>query len=243
MTQHGEKSTVARGAGVPLRVALYVALAASALLTMAGLPALQQRVEAGTIQPLWLLAPSCGFGLFLAVYVADRIWLMRFRKYPSGRALFQILLGIVFLMLLLPSSIREYRSIIKSRPARDSLSALVRHKEPRVRAIACELTSYRKEARHHLPALGHALTDRDTHVREAARTALQRITGQSFSTDRQGQRALEQYLHETAQIPEPESAPAAPEPTSAPAAPEPTSAPAAPEPTSVPAATPASDEG
>jgi hypothetical protein len=182
------------GAGRALRIVLYFALALSALVTMAGLPAIQQRVEAGQWHALWLIAPAVCFGLFLVIYIADRVWLLRHRNYPSGRALFQVVFGAVFLLLLLPSSIREYRTVLQRRPPRQSLHALMLHTDPRVRAVACELAAHRPEAEAYLGALAQHLEDRVPAVREAAQGSLEHVTGQLFSTDADGVAAFARYL-------------------------------------------------
>jgi hypothetical protein len=143
-----------------------------------------------------LLAPALCFGVFLLVYAIDRFRLVRFRGYPSGRALFQVFFGVVFLMLLLPSSIVEYRSALSSRPARDELSALMRHRDARVRAMACELAGLRPGGGRYVQALGRALADRNARVGSAARLALRRLTGRDFEVGQQGQRALEAFLRE-----------------------------------------------
>ncbi|MBN2361203.1 MAG: hypothetical protein JXR83_17240 [Deltaproteobacteria bacterium] len=179
-----------------LRLVLYLALVVSALVTLFGLPEIQRRVDANTLAPLWLLAPAFFFGLFLLVYAVDRYRLVHFRSYPSGRALFQVFLGVVFLMLLLPSSIVEYRSALTSRPSRDELSTLMRHRDARVRALACEVAGTRREGTSYLQALGNALADRNGKVSAAARQALRRITGRNFSVGQQGRRELESFLRD-----------------------------------------------
>lgn len=194
MSRKRERTGAAPSASMLLRVVLYFALALSALVTMAGLPAIQRRVEAGQWHPLWLLAPSVCFGLFLVVYLADRVWLLRHRNYPSGRALFQVVFGALFLLLLLPSSIREYRTVLERRPPRQSLHALMLHTDPRVRAAACELAAHRPEAERYLEDLARRLEDKVPDVRDAAQAALQQVTGQVFSPDAAGAAAVARFL-------------------------------------------------
>jgi len=209
-----------------LRLVLYLALVVSAVVTMLGLPAIQRRVDSNTLDPFWLLAPALFFGLFLMIYAVDRFRLVRFRSYPSGRALIQVFAGLVFLMLLLPSSIVEYRSALVSRPARDELTALMHHRDARVRALACELAGLRRGGGRYVQALGQALADRNNRVSAAARLALRRVTGHDFVAGQQGQRELEAFLRDhpadldadgPAADPSP-AAPAMPQTDSAPAA-------------------------
>ncbi len=206
MSRKRDRAQRFRGVGLTLRVVLYLALALSALVTMAALPPIQRRVEAGQLHPMWLLAPSGFFGLFLAIYLADRILLLRYRNYPAGRALFQIVFGLLFLVLLLPSSVREYRSVLQTRPPKQSLQALMKHSDARVRAVAFELAGRRPESRRYLSALGAGLNDRAEPAQTAAQDALMRITGQRFSTDKQGQQDLQNYLGGAADITSPPAA-------------------------------------
>jgi hypothetical protein len=76
------------------------------------------------------------------------------------------------------------------------LAVLIRHRDARVRALACELAGLRHENERYVQALGHALADRNGTVSAAARLALRRITGRDFWPGQLGQRELESYLRE-----------------------------------------------
>ena len=163
-----------------MRLGLYITLAMSALITFVGLPALQTRVRAGQLGPGWLLVPSIAFGVALAVYLVDRIYLIRYRHYSPGRALFQVAFGLIFMFLLFPSSLAEYRQVIQQRPARNSLIALMQHRDPRVRSLAFEMAMYRDEPQRFVLPLAQGLLDKNPQVARRAQLSLQKITGRHF---------------------------------------------------------------
>lgn len=175
MNKNNETARRVRGLGIGLRVGLYFALLVSALTTFIGLPALESRVQAGQLGPTWMLVPSLGFGLALTVYALDRIFLLRYRHYPAGRALFQIAFGLVFLFLLFPSSLAEYHQVVKERPPKQSLQALMKHSDPRVRCLAYEMAPYRKDPQRFRAALTLGSKDRDAQCASLAQDSLKQI--------------------------------------------------------------------
>lgn len=181
MNKNNETAKRVRGLGKALRLGLYITLALSALITFVGLPALQSRVQAGQLGPGWLLAPSIAFGVALGVYLLDRIFLIRYRHYPPGRALFQIAFGLIFMFLLFPSSLAEYRQLIQHRPAPNSLMALMKHSDPRVRSLAFEVAAYRKNPQRFVSGLAQGLLDKNPQAARRAQASLQRISGQHFA--------------------------------------------------------------
>ena len=181
MNKKSETARKVRGLGQALRLGLYIAMALSALITLVALPALQSRVHSGQLGPSWLLVPAIAFGMALGIYLFDRIYLVRYRHYSSGRAMFQISFGLIFLFLLFPSRLAEYRQVIKERPAHNSLMALMKHSDPRVRALAYELAAYRKQPRSFIAPLAQGLRDKDQQAAGRAQVSLQKITGQHFA--------------------------------------------------------------
>ena len=88
-----------------LRPALYALLALSALFTFwSGGPV------AGRTLPYWTrsVAPTI-FGIFLAIFTFYRFALMRAKKYPAATGLFQVGLGALIWVLLLPSTRQKIR--------------------------------------------------------------------------------------------------------------------------------------
>ena len=156
-----------------LRPALYALLLCSAMLSFwAG------GEIAGRRMPAWAsgLAPLL-FGLFLAIFAIYRVALVRARRYPAAVGLFQIGLGALVFVLLLPGIRRELSE--QSAPTGiDELSPLLGAADPRVRALAAEVAGTRKGGQRWAAQLIDRLEeDSDPRVRAAARSALVRLFG------------------------------------------------------------------
>jgi hypothetical protein len=152
-----------------LRLALYALLVLSALFTF-----WSGGEFAGKSLPRWtqVVAPTL-FAIFLAIFTVYRFALVRAKKYPLATGLFQIGLGALIWVLLLPST----RHRIAEPPATaDDVGALLSSADPRVRALASEVAGYRHDTRH-AGALIDRLDDADPRVREQAHAALVRLAG------------------------------------------------------------------
>jgi hypothetical protein len=148
-----------------LRPLLYALLASSAALTFLA-------ADPGRL-PSWLssAAPAL-FGAFLLVFAVYRLKLMSARRYPALLGFFQIGLGALVFVLLLPGS----RGSLESPPA-DDVAALLTSSDPRARAIAAEAAGGREGGQRYAAALVHLVGDREPRVRESARRALARLAG------------------------------------------------------------------
>ncbi|HZR10975.1 MAG TPA: hypothetical protein VFA79_20470 [Myxococcales bacterium] len=158
-----------------LRPALYALLVLSALFTFwSGGPV------AGRTLPAWTqsVAPTL-FGIFLAIFAVYRFALMRAKKYPAATGLFQVGLGALIWVLLLPSARHRIAPPSQVPSQVDELPALMTSPDPRVRAIAVELAGYRGADGRYAREMIDRLDDADAAVRERARAALARI----FKTD------------------------------------------------------------
>jgi hypothetical protein len=165
-----------------LRPALYVLLVLSALFTFWSGGAV-----AGRSLPRWTqsVAPTI-FGIFLAIFAVYRFALMRAKKYPAAIGLFQVGLGALIWVLLLPST----RQKIGPPPVgSDELPALMASPDPRVRAIAVEVAGYRHDPRS-VPELIERLRDADAAVRQRAHAALVRLAGADAGRDPEAWREL-----------------------------------------------------
>jgi hypothetical protein len=152
-----------------LRPALYALLVLSALFTFwSGGPV------AGRTLPPWTrsVAPTL-FGIFLAIFAVYRFALMRARKYPAAMGLFQVGLGALIWVLLLPST----RQRIAPPSQADELPALMASPDPRVRAIAVEVAGYRGDGGRYAREMIERLGDADPAVRQRAHAALVRLAG------------------------------------------------------------------
>ena len=166
-----------------LRPALYVLLVLSALFTFwSGAPV------AGRSLPRWTqsVAPTL-FGIFLAIFAVYRFALMRAKKYPVATGLFQVGLGALIWVLLLPST----RQKIAPPPsaAVDEVPALMASPDPRVRALAVEVAGHRRDPRY-VADLIDRLDDADPAVRDRAHAALARMAGRDVGTDPDAWRTL-----------------------------------------------------
>jgi hypothetical protein len=180
----GEHSGDARGgrrhlrvsvglAFVPLlRPALYGLLAGSAVLAFWAGSEL-----AGKRMPPWMAAMAPAFfGVFVAIFAVYRLTLVRARRYPAATGLFQIGLGALVFVLLLPGTRRQ----LSEQPAgfaQDDVAALLGAGDPRVRALAAEVAGSRPGGQRWAAQLIDRLTDSDARVRAACRLALARIAG------------------------------------------------------------------
>jgi hypothetical protein len=152
----------------PLRIALYVLLVLSAASAMFLEEALAGAVARGAISPLWLFTAIGVYGLFYVVYVVDRLLLVKWRRYPAGKAFFQIAFGLVLGLVLLPSTIRDYAA----RPT--GIERLLAHGDPDVRLVAVEALYLRGPTPEHVALALERRNDRDSRVSQAARRVLSR---------------------------------------------------------------------
>ena len=159
-----------------LRPALYVLLVLSALFTFWSGGAV-----AGRALPRWTqsVAPTL-FAVFLLIFAVYRFALMRAKKYPAATGLFQVGLGALIWVLLLPSTRQK---IAPPPAATDEVPALMTSPDPRVRALAVEVAGYRGDGTRYAPELIDRLEDADAAVRERAHTALVRLAGTDVGRD------------------------------------------------------------
>ena len=153
-----------------LRPALYALLVLSALFTFwAG------GDIAGHALPRWthVAAPTL-FAAFLIVFAFYRFALVRARKYPAAVGLFQVGLGALIWVLLLPSTRNKFGP---SGEAADDVAALISSADPRVRALAAEAAGYRSGGARYAAELIERLDDADPRVRSQAHASLVRLAG------------------------------------------------------------------
>jgi hypothetical protein len=178
----------------PLRIALYVLTVLSAIAALFLEPALAGAVSRGAISPYWLFTAIGIYGIFFLAYAVDRFLLVRRRRYPAGRAFFQVAFGLVFGLLLLPSTIGDYAG---RAPA--GLERLLAHPDPEVRAITVEAIGFRGPSKEHIALILARLEDRDPRVERAARMVLGKWSGLS-PDDAAGLRAWASALSSTATV-------------------------------------------
>lgn len=166
-----------------LRPALYALLVLSALFTFWSGGAV-----AGRTLPPWTqsVAPTI-FAIFLAIFTVYRFALMRAKKYPAATGLFQVGLGALIWVLLLPSTRQKIRP--PSAPV-DEVPALMASPDPRVRALAVEVAGYRGEGARYAADMIERLEDADPAVRERAHASLVRLAGRDVGQESDAWREL-----------------------------------------------------
>lgn len=157
----------------PLRIALYVLLVLSAAAALFLEDALAGAIARGAISPLWLFTGIGIYGVFFAVYVVDRVLLVKFRRYPAGRAFFQVAFGTVLALVLLPSTIRDYAA----RPRGEQ--RLLSHPDPEIREVAVEALFLRGATKENVDRVLERRRDRDPRVQKAATRVLSRWSGRA----------------------------------------------------------------
>src|SRR5256885_12769147 len=122
-----------------LRPALYALLVASALLTFwAGAD-----IGGRELPPRAAAAAPVLFAVFLVVFAVYRLALVRAKKYPAATGLFQIGLGALVWVLLLPGS-RE-RLAAPPEAARDDVVGFLSSPQAQLRHLAAEPAGYRND--------------------------------------------------------------------------------------------------
>ncbi len=116
---------------VPLRITLYVLILLSAVASLIGEPQLARAVVRGSLSPYWLYLPLAIFSVCLVVYAVDRLVQVHRRRYPVGKALLQVGFGVLFALMLLPSTIAQYNEAQATRPSAEV--RLLRHRDPNMR--------------------------------------------------------------------------------------------------------------
>lgn len=158
----------------PLRLALYVLTALSTAAALFLEPALDAAAARGAISSVWLFTGAAVYGVFFLAYAVDRLLLVMRRRYPAGRAFFQVAFALVFGLLLLPSSVRDYAN-----RAPHGIERLLAHPDAEVRATAVEAIGFRGPSREHIALVIGKLKDPNSRVERAAREVLARWSGRS----------------------------------------------------------------
>ena len=158
-----------------IRIAVYIMLVVSAGATFWFGERLWQAARTGSL-PTWAaLLPVCAFTLFVVVYSIDRLLLVKRRNYPTGRAFFQIVFALLFIGLLWPGQASRFQEARKVTGEPDTAIRLLKHRDPAVRAVACELLGLRADVGAVENIAAVAESDRSMEVRRACTAALERL--------------------------------------------------------------------
>ncbi len=153
-------------------------LVAATVLTLAWLPSLRMGVASGRWPRAVLAFPPALLAVFIGGYAAYRFTLVRAGRYPPGKALAQV--GLMVLALLLGAGVALDPGPLAPQGGR--LERGLRSRSPDVRALAAELARYRAadRVRPLVPLLVRLLDDPDAEVRREAHTSLVAITGEDL---------------------------------------------------------------
>lgn len=162
----------------PLRWGVFLLTLLAAGAALFAEPRLAAAVERGELGAGWRFLPVGVFLAFLGAYAVDRWFLVRRRSYPPGRAFFQVVFGLLFALLLLPSTLEELRRRRPpDRPARTAVEPMLEHPDPAVRALAVEAIGFRGPEPERVRALRGLLDDPSGSVRRRAAEVLARWSG------------------------------------------------------------------
>ena len=174
-----------------LRIALYVLTVATAAVALFIQPALSGAVQRGALRPLWMFLPVSLFVVLFLLYAIDRWILVKRRRYPAGRAFFQVAFGLIFALLLLPNTIREWNT---RRP--QGMERLLGHPDPEIRRVTVEALGFRERQPQFVDWVVAMLDDEDPEVRRAAQRVLALWSGHEIA-DVAGIRAWASQLSKT----------------------------------------------
>lgn len=167
---------------VTLRIGLYVLVALTAVGTLFVAPALRAAVARGAVESWWLKFPLAMYGLFAFVFALDRLWQVRRRRYPAGKALYQLGFVLIF-SLTLPSTLlrttREAKTIAVPQESKIKQYEHLRDSRPSVRRDFAYSLGYQGYSFERVKPLLRLLDDSDPSVGLAALKVLSDWSGQS----------------------------------------------------------------
>jgi hypothetical protein len=169
---------------------LYALLLASAVLTLTGLPMLEQAVREGHRTRMTLMIAPGLLGLLIALFAYYRYRRVQMGQYGAAKAFVQVGLMVMVLTFLLPQSLERYRSAGLIAPV--DLGPHLSSPDPENRALAAELARYRPrpDALRHVEKLIALLDDSALEVRRQAHDTLVALAnGQDPGGQGEGARA------------------------------------------------------
>jgi len=161
----------------PARILLYLLLLAACLVSVFGLPSLEQAVREGRHSPWVLMVAPALLAAFIATFAFYRLRLVREGRYHAGRAFVVLGLMVLALGLVLPGSLDRYRAAGTVRSV--DLSRHLVSGDPEARAMAAELARHRDrgDALRYVPRLVELLQDDSAEVRRQAHASLVSLAG------------------------------------------------------------------
>jgi hypothetical protein len=183
------------GGARPLRVALYVLTALSAVAALFVEPALAGAVQRGAVSPLWMFVPLAMFCALFLGYAVDRWRLVGRQKYPASRAIVQSLFGLILASVLLSSAVSDWGRLPQGS------DRLLAHPDAEIRASAVYALGFHGKSASAAALVAARLEDRSPEVRQAALDVLRRWSGQP-NADVPGVRAWASALSRSSTVTE-----------------------------------------
>tara|TARA_Y100001934_G_C12023483_1_gene617968 strand:+ start:56 stop:565 length:510 start_codon:yes stop_codon:yes gene_type:complete len=129
-----------------LRIIVFLLLASSALTVFLLGDRIWTAIELGSL-PLWAgFAAPVVFTVFVLFFLLDRFFQVQKGKYPMTRAFVQVVLALVFLSIIWPQHTKAFEERQHLDLSSAGLEELLKSRDPRLRAVACELLSFRSDA-------------------------------------------------------------------------------------------------
>lgn len=175
-TQQARRASTPRAVKAA-RWVLFALLLVSAAVTLFGLPEMRRAVAEGRWPPATLAFPAALLALFVVVYAAYRIALVRAGRYPAGKALVRI--------AVIAAAVGAAAGLVLTQPeevvpgAAVDLSGPLLSADPAVRALAAEVVRHRprRQGLAHAQRLVELLDDGSADVRRQARLSLTALAG------------------------------------------------------------------
>lgn len=166
----------------PLRRALLVLLVLSAAAALLVQPRVIAAVRTDSLDAAWLVVAPAIFALVVVLAALDTWRTARRTGFFWGPSVLLIALCVAFLGLLLPSTFSEYRARTSPPAEGARMMALLKHKDPRVRALVMDAVGWRPGPREDAaPLLAVGLDDKDPLVAEAALHAVATKAGEPLA--------------------------------------------------------------
>lgn len=161
-----------------LRWIVFSLLLVSALVILFVLPALERGVAAGRFPQAVLGVPPALLAVYVAVYAAYRLLLVRAGWYSAGKALVQVALMVLVVATVAGVSLERYRGVGMAEPV--DLGRALASSDPQTRALAAEVARHRPrgEALAQASRLVELVADPSPEVRRQARASLAVLLGE-----------------------------------------------------------------
>lgn len=166
----------------PLRTAVLVLLVLSAAGGLLVQPRVITAVRDSGVDAMWLVAVPALFALVIVLAALDSWRTARRLGFFRGPSVILLAACVAFLGILASNTFSEYRARTSPPAEGARLAALMKHKDPRVRALVMDAVGWRPGALDDAaPLLALGLDDRDPLVAEAALHAIRIRSGETLT--------------------------------------------------------------